>query len=129
MGVVSIHEIWKGRDADGGLDDTRYTRVFRIWDRQRLQPTPPLSVPRSRQLRGTSIRGRRIRTTHEPSASELVRTTILANKGWICAATYSTKRELAKKPEDDDIEISIDEEDVDVTVVKDRDNKAVPIRR
>jgi len=124
MSVISIHEIWKGRDADGALDDTRYVRCFRVWTNSgaddgtvvgtALAGAPWLiypGAPHPDDPRAFCISAR-------PNND-------LGNKGWLVSVTYSTKRELGQQPQDDDIEISWDEEDFERPILKDRDGKAV----
>lgn len=124
MSVIHIHEIWKGRDADGSVDDTRYQRVFRIWtdsgaDDGAVVGTalalPPWNI----------FPGAVYPTDPRAFCIGAKPNNDIGNKGWICAATFSTKRELAALPQDDEIQISFDEEDMDVPVLKDRDGKAV----
>jgi hypothetical protein len=124
MAVESIREIWRGRDADGQLDDTRYTRVFRIWTTSGADDATvvgaALALPPWNIFPGAVHPNdpRAFCVGARPQND-------LGPKGWICAATFSTKRELAQDPTDDDIEISFDEEDIDVPVIKDRDGEAV----
>lgn len=124
MTVVHIHEVWRGRDADGQLDDTRYTRVFRVWtdngaDDGAIVGAALAAAP------WNVFPGAAFPNDARAFCIGCKPNNDLGNKGWICAATYSTKRELAQAPEDDEIEISWDEEDIEVPVLKDRDKKAV----
>lgn len=124
MAVESIREIWRGRDGDGTIEETRLTRVFRAFTTTGADDAgvvaaalalPPWNVypgaPHPNNSQAFCIGCR-------PQND-------LGPKGWLAAVTYSTKKELAQRPEDDDIEINFDEEDIDVPVTKDRDGKAV----
>lgn len=124
MSVISIHEIWKGRDADGSVDDTRYTRVFRIWTNN---PADDGAVVGSALATApwNIYPGRVYPTDSRAFCIGCRPNNDLGACGWIAAATYSTKRELAQEPQNDPIEISWDEEDIEVPVIKDRDGHAV----
>lgn len=124
MAVESIREIWRGRDADGSLDDTRYTRVFRIWTTSGADDATVVGAALANapwnvapgKVHPNDSRAYCIGARPQNDMGPL---------GWICAATYSTKRELATLPENDDIEISFDEEDIDAAAIKDRDGDAI----
>jgi hypothetical protein len=124
MAVEHIHEIWKGRDADGQLDDVRYTRLFRIFttsgaDDGTVVGNALAAAPWNVYPGATHPNDPRAYCIGARPQNDL------GPRGWICAASYSTRKELAAAPENDHIEIDLDEEDIDVPVVKDRDGKAV----
>lgn len=124
MAVVSIQEIWRGRGGDFGADESTLTRVLRIWTNNGADDEnvvmaalalPPWNIwPGAAHPNNSNAFCTGCRPNND-----------LGNRGWIAPVTYSTKKEMTQAPENDPIEISWDEEDIDVPVVKDRDGKAV----
>lgn len=124
MAVISIHEIWKGRDGESTLDDTQYTRVFRVWTNSgsdtadtimlAMASTPWFVYPGVLYPTDTRAFCASVRPNND-----------LGNRGWLVTASYTSKQEFAERPENDPVKISWDEEDIEVPIVKDRNGHAV----
>lgn len=124
MAVINVREIHRGRDGQGSLEETTYTRVFRVWtstgsDEASVILTYLAGSPWNLYPGAAYPQDSRAWCTGARPTQDL------GPLGWLVTATYSTKRERAERPEDDPIKISWDEEDYDVVVQKNRNGKAV----
>ena len=124
MAVTHIHEIWKGRGADGKVDETTYVRVFRAWTNSGFDGGATVGAALQASVYAVGPGS----VYPEDARAFCVGVTPnndLGPMGWLLTATYSTKKEYAAQPQDDPFEIEWDEEDIEVPIIKDRDGKAV----
>lgn len=124
MAVTSIKEIWKGRESDGTLEETRYTRVLRVVTNDgtdgpdviyaAVALTPWLIYPGAAHPENALAKC--IGARPAPDGSPVV---------WVVTASYSNKQDLQEDPADDEITIEWEEEDQQRPVTKDRNGEAV----
>lgn len=121
MSVLSVREIWQGRDGDDEAENRRYTRVFRVMTSSNYDTAAAvladIRVPRISELFPADIGAWcQKRAARQESFSPRV---------WIVTCSYSSERELEENPLDDPAEIIWDGEEYMRPVVFDRNGDPV----
>ena len=122
MSVISVNELWDGRDGDYDISGERaYSRVFRVVTDNKTDDFTVVEASGSLPYVGIAYPNDANAYCQKVTGSQ----ESFSPKVWLVTAAYSNKKEAAEDPTNDDAEIEWDTEQFQRPAFKDKDNNAI----